>query len=126
MEHYSAALKIITNFITSQVGLGDTNTLMGNFERARVEYDKANAMATNSRDRLHAQYQKALAYFWEGHPEQGRKALDSLLEDARRQKDPYAQFEIAFGRASLARRMLRASLSSFASWKRASKSRSPE
>jgi predicted Zn-dependent protease len=102
LEHYSAALKIITNFITSQVGLGDTNTLMGNFERARVEYDKANVMATNSRDRLHAQYQKALAYFWEGHPEQGRKALDSLLEDARRQKDPYAQFEIAFGRASLA------------------------
>jgi predicted Zn-dependent protease len=102
LEHYSAALKIITNFITSQVGLGDTNTLMGNFERARAEYDKANAMATNSRDRLHAQYQKALAYFWEGHPEQGRKALDSLLEDARRQKEPYAQFEIAFGRATLA------------------------
>ena len=102
LEHYSAALKIITNFITSQVGLGDTNTLMGNFDRARVEYDKANIMATNSRDRLHAQYQKALAYFWEGHPEQGRKALDSLLEDARRQKEPYAQFEIAFGRAMLA------------------------
>jgi len=87
LEHYSAALKIITNFITSQVGLGDTNTLMGNFDRARVEYDKANAMATNSRDRLHAQYQKA---------------LDSLLEDARRQKEPYAQFDIAFGRAMLA------------------------
>jgi predicted Zn-dependent protease len=102
LEHYTAALKIITNFITSQVGLGDTNTLMGNFDRARVEYDKANVMATNSRDRLHAQYQKALAYFWEGHPEQGRKALDSLLEDARRQKEPYAQFEIAFGRATLA------------------------
>ena len=102
LEHYSAALKIITNFITSQVGLGDTNTLMGNFDRARAEYDKANAMATNSRDRLHAQYQKALAYFWEGHPEQGRKALDSLLEDARRQKEPYAQFEISFGRAMLA------------------------
>jgi predicted Zn-dependent protease len=101
IEHYTAALKIITNFITSQVGLGDTNTLMGNFERARVEYDKGNAMATNTRDRLHAQYQKALVYFWEGHPEQGRKALDSLLEDARRQKEPYAQFEIAFGRATL-------------------------
>jgi len=101
LEHYSAALKIITNFITSQVGLGDTNTLMGNFDRARVEYDKAVAMATNNRDRLHAEYQKSLSYFWEGHPEQGRKALDSLLETARRLKEPYAQFEAGFARAIL-------------------------
>jgi tetratricopeptide (TPR) repeat protein len=101
IEHYTAALKIITNFISSQVGLGDTYMLMGDFAKARVEYDKGVAMATNSRDRLHAEFQKALVYFWEGHPEQGRKALESLLEDARRRKDPYAQFEIGFGRAML-------------------------
>jgi tetratricopeptide (TPR) repeat protein len=102
IEHYGKSLKIITNFITSQVGLGDTCSLMGDYVRARTEYDKAVPMATNSRDRLHAQFQKALVYFWEGQPEQGRKALDSLLEEARRKKDPYAQFEIGFGHAALA------------------------
>jgi predicted Zn-dependent protease len=101
LEHYAAALKIITNFITSQVGLGDTYTLMGDYAHARAEYDKVGAMATNSRDRLHGQFQKALVYFWEGQSEAGRKALDSLLEESRRQKDPYAQFEIGFGRAAL-------------------------
>jgi predicted Zn-dependent protease len=101
IEHYHASLRIITNFIASQVGLGDTRTLMGDYANARLEYDKGAAMATNSRDMLHAQFQKALVYFWEGQPEQGRKALDTLLEEARRRKDAYAQFEIGFGRAAL-------------------------
>src|SRR3984957_16388852 len=57
--------------------------------------------ATISRDRLHAQIPKALVSFWEGQPEQGRKSLDSLLELARRQKDPYAQYEIDFARPQL-------------------------
>jgi hypothetical protein len=100
LEHYSAALKIITNFFSSQIGLGDTRTLMGDYAGARAAYDKVGA--TNPRDRLHVQYQKALVSFWEGHPEQGRKSLDALLEQARHQKEPYAQFEIAFGRAQLA------------------------
>ena len=101
LEHYAAALKIITNFITSQYGLGDTCTLMGGYARARVEYDKAVTMATNNRDRLHVEFQKALVYFWEGHPEQGRKALDYLVEDARRRKEPNGEFEIGFARAML-------------------------
>lgn len=102
IQHYTAALKIIPNFITSQTGLGDTSVLMGNYARARSEYDKAMAMATNSRDRLHAAFQKALVHFWEGQPTTGRLALDDLLNEARKQKDPYAQFEIGFGRAMLA------------------------
>jgi predicted Zn-dependent protease len=102
LAHYTAALKIIPNFITSQTGLGDTYTLMGNHARARAEYDKAMEMATNSRDRLHAAFQKALAYFWEGQSATGRHSLDALLEEARQKKDAYAQFEIGFGRAMLA------------------------
>jgi predicted Zn-dependent protease len=102
IEHYTASLKIITNFITSQVGMGDTYALMGDHARARAEYDKAVPMATNSRDRLHAQFQKALVYFWEGQAESGHKALAVLAEEALRHKDPYALFEIGFGRADLA------------------------
>jgi tetratricopeptide (TPR) repeat protein len=102
IEHFNRALKIITNFASSQTGLGDTYALMGNYTQARAEYDKVRPMATNSRDRLHAEYQKALVYFWEGQPQQGTKALDALLVEARRQKDSYAQYEIAYGRALLA------------------------
>jgi predicted Zn-dependent protease len=75
---------------------------MGDYTQARVEYDKAVGMATNSRDRFHSQFQKALVNFWEGKPEQGRPALDTLLEQARAQKDAYAQFEIGFANADLA------------------------
>ena len=74
---------------------------MGDYAGARSAYDKVGASATNSRDRLHVQFQRALVSFWEGQPESGRKALDSVLEQARRQKEPYAQFEIGFGRAQL-------------------------
>lgn len=101
IQHYTAALKIIPNFITSQTGLGDTRVLMGSYALARGEYDKAMDMATNSRDRLHAEFQKTLVYFWEGQAATGLRALDDLLEKARKQKDPYEQFEIGFGRAML-------------------------
>jgi tetratricopeptide (TPR) repeat protein len=101
LEHYAAALKIDPKFITSQIGLGDTSALMGDFARARTEYDKALPIITTSRDRLHAQFQRALVYFWEGQPGQGRKALDVVFEQARRQKDPYALYETGLGRALL-------------------------
>lgn len=102
LEHYSASLKIDPNYVSSRWGLGDTATLMGNYKRARLEYDQAVAVATNPRDRNHAQFQKALVYFWEGQPEQGRKELAALQEKADAQKEPYSQFEIGFGRAMLA------------------------
>jgi tetratricopeptide (TPR) repeat protein len=102
LEHYSASLKIDPNYVSSRWGLGDTATLMGNYKRARLEYDQAVAVATNPRDRNHAQFQKALVYFWEGQLEQGRRELAALHEKANQQKEPYSQFEIGFGRAMLA------------------------
>ena len=102
IEHYSAALKITPNFYSSNVGIGDTRTLMGDYAGARAQYDKVIAAATNPRDKLHAQFQKSLTYFWEGQPEEGRKALHATLESARHQKEPYEQFEVRPGaRAAL-------------------------
>jgi hypothetical protein len=75
---------------------------MGNYLRARAEYDDAIAVASNPRDRSHCEFQKALVYFWEGQTAEGHAALDALNEKARRQKEPYSQFEIGFGRAMLA------------------------
>jgi tetratricopeptide (TPR) repeat protein len=102
LDHYSAALQIDPTYISSRYGLGDTSALMGNYVRARAEYDEAIAVANNPRDRSHSEFQKALVDFWEGQPAEGRKALDALNERAQQQKEPYSQFELGFGRAMLA------------------------
>jgi len=101
LEHYGAALQVDPTFFTSQLGLGDTLTLMGKYDEAREEYDKAVLMAENTRDLLHASYQKALVYFWEGRLEEGQRALESLSKKALEKKEPNAQAEIAFGAAML-------------------------
>jgi tetratricopeptide (TPR) repeat protein len=102
LQHYSAALKIDPGFFSSQLGLGDTYALMGNYSRARAEYDKAIAIATNQRDRFDAETQKVLVYFWEGHASEARNSLDALRARARAAAESYGQFEIGFSRALLA------------------------
>jgi len=102
LDEYAAALKIQPTFYTSQLGLGDTAALMGDFDRARVELHKANFLAPSSRDRLHIAFQHALVNFWEGKPEQGRAEIMALAERVARKKDPYAQYEVGLGQAFLA------------------------
>jgi tetratricopeptide (TPR) repeat protein len=102
LQHYTAALQIDPTFFTSQLGLGDTSTLMGRYPEARENYDKAVLMSESDRDLLHALFQKALVNFWEGQPEAGRKALAELGAKAAAKKEPNGQFEIAFGSAMLA------------------------
>jgi hypothetical protein len=75
---------------------------MGDFNAARQEYDRAIKMADNPRDELYAKLQKTLVYFWEGQPEQGRKAFAALAEEAAAKKEPNVRFEIAIARAMLA------------------------
>jgi tetratricopeptide (TPR) repeat protein len=66
LQHYRAALKIDPDFVTSQVGLGDTYALMGNQEQARTEYDKAIRYAHNEADRLSYMMQKGLTWVRDG------------------------------------------------------------
>jgi tetratricopeptide (TPR) repeat protein len=102
LEEYAAALRLSPAFYTSQLGLGDTSAMMGDYERARAEFAKAIPMAPSSRDKLHIAFQKTLISFWAGKPEQGRTELAALERKAAQQKDPYAQYEIGLGRAFLA------------------------
>jgi tetratricopeptide (TPR) repeat protein len=102
LEHYGAALQVDPFFFTSQLGLGDTLTLMGNFKDAREEYDRAIKISETPRDTFHAKYQKALVYFWEGKSGEGRDALAALAKEAEESKEPYAINEIGLGRAMLA------------------------
>ena len=102
LEHYRTALKLSPGFITSQTGLGDTYSLMGDFENATIEYDKALAVSTNNRDRLHVEFQKVLMKFWSGKTMDGLQALAAVETEAQAAHEPYATFEVQEAEALLA------------------------
>src|SRR5437879_6869399 len=80
LTHYRAALKIDLDFVTSQVGLGDTYALMGNQEQARIEYDKAIRFAHNEADRLAYSMQKAMTWVREGQFAEADKLLQEIAQ----------------------------------------------
>ncbi|HUO14978.1 MAG TPA: tetratricopeptide repeat protein [Verrucomicrobiae bacterium] len=82
LQHYRAALKIDPDFVTSQVGLGDTYALMGNQEQARVEYDKSIRFAHNEADRLSYAMQKAMTYVRDGNYTEADKEFTEIAETA--------------------------------------------
>jgi tetratricopeptide (TPR) repeat protein len=82
LTHYRAALKIDPDFVSSQLGLGDTYALMGNQEQARVEYDKAIRFAHNEADRLTYGMQRALTFVRDGNLAEAGKNLLELAETA--------------------------------------------
>ena len=82
LQHYRAALKIDPDFVTSQLGLGDTYALMGNQEQARVEYDKAIRFAHNEADRLTYSMQKAMTYVRDGNFAEADKEYQTIAENA--------------------------------------------
>src|SRR5580692_2587784 len=82
LTHYRAALKIDPDFVTSQLGLGDTYALMGNQEQARIEYDKAIRFAHTEADRLTYGMQKAMTYVRDGNFAEADKDFLAIAEDA--------------------------------------------
>jgi tetratricopeptide (TPR) repeat protein len=82
LQHYRAALKIDPDFVTSQVGLGDTYALMGNQEQARIEYDKAIRFAHNEADRLTYTMQKAMTFVRDGKFADADKLFQEIAETA--------------------------------------------
>jgi tetratricopeptide (TPR) repeat protein len=82
LKHYQAALKIDPDFVTSQLGLGDTYALMGNQEQARIEYDKAIRFAHNEADRLTYSMQKAMTYVRDGNFAQADKEFTEIALNA--------------------------------------------
>jgi tetratricopeptide (TPR) repeat protein len=82
IAHYRAALKIDPDFVTSQLGLGDTYALMGNQEQARIEYDKAIRFAHNEADRLNYSMQKAMTYVRDGNYAEADKQFQQVAETA--------------------------------------------
>ena len=82
LAHYRAALKMDPDFVTSQLGLGDTYALMGNQEQARIEYDKAIRYAHNEADRLTYGMQKAMTYVRDGNYAEADKQFQEIASTA--------------------------------------------
>jgi len=82
LQHYRAALKIDPDFVTSQLGLGDTYALMGNQEQARIEYDKAIRFSHTEADRLNYSMQKAMTFVRDGNFTEADKDFLAIAEDA--------------------------------------------
>src|ERR1700730_12339235 len=80
LEHYRAALKIDPDFVTSQLGLGDTYALMGNQEQARIEYESAIRFADNEADRLTYSMQKAITWVRESNFAEADRAFLEIAE----------------------------------------------
>ena len=80
--HYRAALKIDPDFVTSQVGLGDTYALMGHQDQARIEYDKAIRFAHTEADRLTYSMQKAMTFVRDGNYAEADKEFQEIAETA--------------------------------------------
>ena len=82
LTHYRAALKIDPDFVTSQVGLGDTYALMGNQEQARIEYDKSIRYAHNEADRLAYSMQNAMTWVRDGKFAEADKLFQEIAQTA--------------------------------------------
>ncbi len=82
LAHYRAALKIDPDFVTSQLGLGDTYALMGNQYQARTEYDKAIRFAHTEADRLTYSMQKAMTYVRDGNYAEADREFADIAQTA--------------------------------------------
>jgi tetratricopeptide (TPR) repeat protein len=82
LKHYRAALQIDPDFVTSQVGLGDTYALMGNQEQARIDYDKAIRYAHNEADRLTYSMQKAMTWVRDGKFAEADTSFQEIAQTA--------------------------------------------
>jgi Flp pilus assembly protein TadD len=82
LSEYREALKIQPTFVTSQAGIADTYSLMGQEQRARDEFAKAIAGADSREDALGFRFQSAMTYIREKDFQNADKAFTQLAEDA--------------------------------------------
>jgi tetratricopeptide (TPR) repeat protein len=82
LEHYRRALQIDPTFQTSQLGIADTYSLMGEEATARAEYDKAAGKTSARSEQVNYEIQSALTYVRERKPKRSVAALDSAASQA--------------------------------------------
>ena len=82
LTEYRESLSIQPKFVVSQVGLGDTYSLIGDQKQARAEFAKALAMTDSPEQRLSYRFQNALTYVREKDFQSADKEFTQLAGDA--------------------------------------------
>jgi len=82
LAEYREALKLDSNFYSSQKAIGDDYELLGDQNRARQEYAKALPMALTPQDQLQCQIQSAITYAREDNVVRAREELSLVLKQA--------------------------------------------
>ncbi len=91
IKHYTMSLKLESDYVPSNAGLGHNYVFMGEFEKARTAYDEIFINARNIADTNTAYLWKSISYI---HEEQSDKALEvqkEHLEHAKILTDIYTQ-----------------------------------
>jgi tetratricopeptide (TPR) repeat protein len=84
LEQYRQALALDPHFYSAQLGLADTYAVMGDEQRARVEYEKAIQQASNQRDQVSYMNQLALTFVREAKYDLADQAYSKSAEHARK------------------------------------------
>lgn len=92
LTHYREALKILPTFSSSQQGLGDTYALMGDQDRARVEYAKCSGGTNEVRFTIFCRQMSAYSFIRENKMDDARKQLESFI--AAMHKEGQTEFEV--------------------------------
>jgi tetratricopeptide (TPR) repeat protein len=101
IEHYRMALRIDPNFHSSQVGIADTYSLMGQQRKARVEYFNARVLATDRLTELQDLMQSAYSYVRSRDIYGADEAFEEVIQQAHRDGLPVLEAEAWRMRARL-------------------------
>jgi tetratricopeptide (TPR) repeat protein len=101
IQHYRMALRIDPNFHSSQLGLADTYSLMGQQHTARMEYFNARVLATDRLTELQDLMQSAYSYVRSRDIYGADDAFEEVVQQAHRDGLPVLEAEAWRMRARL-------------------------
>ena len=101
LEHYRAALHLDPNFHSSQLGIADTYSLMGQQKRARQEYFNARVLATDKLTELQDVLRSACTYVRDRDAVGADQAFEGVTQQAHRAGLPLIEAEAWRMRARL-------------------------
>jgi tetratricopeptide (TPR) repeat protein len=101
IEHYRTALRIDPNFHSSQLGIADAYSLMGQQKKARQEYFNARVLATDKVSELQDVLQSAFTYVRDRDSLGADQAFEGVAQQAHRAALPVIEAEAWRMRARL-------------------------
>jgi tetratricopeptide (TPR) repeat protein len=101
LEHYRAALRIDPNFHSSQLGIADTYSLMGQQKTARREYFNARVLATDKVTELQDYLRSAFTYVRDRDSVGADQAFEGVAQEAHHAGLPLIEAEAWRMRARL-------------------------